>query len=87
MASAQGKPSSEHQASASCLYFTILMRVSCSERGRPMWCFQGKMNNGIGCAVGSLCVTELLRKGLKVLWDTAILGYLVMYIGPKDSLV
>lgn len=42
------------------------------------------MNNRIGCVVGSLCVAELLRK---VLWDTAILGYLVMYTGQKDSLV
>lgn len=52
-----------------------------------MWCLQGKMNNSIGCPVGSLCVAELPRKGLKVLWDTATPGYLLMYIGLKDSLV
>lgn len=48
--------------------------------------FTGKDGNSLECAIGPLCVAELLRNGLKVLWDTAILRYLVMYVVLKDSL-
>lgn len=49
--------------------------------------FTGKDDNSVECALGPLCVAELLRNGLKFLWDTAILRYLVMYVVLKDSLV
>lgn len=43
------------------------------------------MKKNTGCGVGS---SQLLRRGLKVLWDTAaILVYLVTRAGQNDNLV
>lgn len=65
----------------------VEQRMRLSERQGPMWCLQGTTNNSLECPVGSVCVAEPLRKGLKVPWDTAALDYLLMCIGLGDSLV